>query len=678
MPDPCRLYRGLRGLADTSAAKVRTTKLRGRDHLVVPVVMLVGDTVIQASNAPAPEYVPAAELADTPGQWDGRPLVSDHPTTGDGSANTPGLYDAAQFGAIFDTVYDAAIPGLRANAYIDVDRAAEIGGDAQSVVTRVQAGELVEVSVGAYVFVEPRIGTLADGTEFQGVWRDLVSNHLAMLPAGVLGACSVEMGCGAPRTAAARWLRANSQQTTVKGGGHVPAQKTKTTKTAGGTSGAAPPARTPPETAYHLSPARATRLSASGISDNDLRDLLRAALGELESDARNVYPSEVYDSSVVYEAWYEDEPAGWQLYEVSYTLDGDGTVTLGDDKRAVKRKTEYVPDDNPVRAARKSSHGNGGFLSRVLATLGITPRARAAAEGGADTQPSDAELRDALWTALFATVPAFDGIWEVRGETVTYSTYPDGEVQIYRRTFTVDAESGNITLNDDTEQGELVQTFRPLDASTGAATPATPTDSNACGCGRSAASTGGQSAPPQEDTQMSDTNTLIGRLAANAACPFDDAQLRAMSAEQVKALDAAFPQAADTSGDKQPADSPPAQTLTPPTTDEPKTVQLSQAEYDDMRAASAAYKRQQDARRSELVTGLSKAQSAYDAAALQAKSLDDLEALATVVGLDAPLSPVSYAGRGLAEPGGADASIYDTPDTYGLRAAQTAAAAGGN
>lgn len=189
--------RSLRGRVEV--ARVRTASLRGRQHLVVPVIMLVGDSVIQASNAPGPELVPSDVLAAMPQQWNGRPLVANHPTTNGGSANSPALFASAQFGAIWNTTYRAG--KLLADAYIDVARAEELGGDAAEVVRRLRAGELVDVSVGAMVYTVPQQGRTAAGETYVAVWQALDSDHLALLPSGVSGACSLDLGCGAPRAA---------------------------------------------------------------------------------------------------------------------------------------------------------------------------------------------------------------------------------------------------------------------------------------------------------------------------------------------------------------------------------------------------------------------------------------------------------------------------------------------
>ncbi len=77
----------LRGAVD--AAQIRTAVYRDVEHMLVPLVMMVGDIVVHPLNAPGPEFVPAEELARVPGGWNGRPVLPDHPSGGRATANEP-------------------------------------------------------------------------------------------------------------------------------------------------------------------------------------------------------------------------------------------------------------------------------------------------------------------------------------------------------------------------------------------------------------------------------------------------------------------------------------------------------------------------------------------------------------------------------------------------------------
>jgi len=194
-----RRFVGMTGVADTQ--HLRTATLHGRNHLVVPVVALVGDAVVRPMNSLGAEFVPASTLAETPSGWNGRPVVADHPDGGRSSANTPEALQRLSFGQMFNTRY---LKGrLITEAWIDETRAREVGRDAIRVCERVKAKQMVEVSVGCFITPEERRGTSPSGHAYDFIWRSIVPDHLAMLPEGIAGACSIEMGCGAPRAARA-------------------------------------------------------------------------------------------------------------------------------------------------------------------------------------------------------------------------------------------------------------------------------------------------------------------------------------------------------------------------------------------------------------------------------------------------------------------------------------------
>jgi hypothetical protein len=173
-----------------------TGRLRtARDgHLIVGCVALVGDVVIRAINANAPEFVPLSALAAAPHKWNTKPVVIDHPTENGKqiSANHPRVLEAQGVG----TIANARIADgqLRVELHIDEVRAARAG--AGRLLERLHAGEKLEVSVGCFVKTEPRSGTYG-GKPYEEVWRHVEPDHIALLSAGI-GACSVrEHGCGA-------------------------------------------------------------------------------------------------------------------------------------------------------------------------------------------------------------------------------------------------------------------------------------------------------------------------------------------------------------------------------------------------------------------------------------------------------------------------------------------------
>jgi len=175
----------------------RTASLHGRDHIVVPIIALM-EGVIRPVNGVGNEFVPADEIAKALQAWNGRPIMPDHPRTADGhvSANHPDVI-AQSFGQVFNARFENN--KLLMDAYIDPEKAKEVGASAQ--LDKILAGDAAEVSVGVYVAAEKRKGNFA-GKPFDVIWHQIVPDHLAILPAGTRGACSVEMGCGTNRAAA--------------------------------------------------------------------------------------------------------------------------------------------------------------------------------------------------------------------------------------------------------------------------------------------------------------------------------------------------------------------------------------------------------------------------------------------------------------------------------------------
>lgn len=179
-----------------ATGKARRETFDGREHLVVPVIALM-EGVIHAVNAETPEFVPFAALASTPVSWNGRPVVLGHPAE-DGkqiAANSPKVLESQALG----TVFNARMDGKRlvCEAWIDIAKAKKIG--AEKMLVALESGEMVEVSIGAFVQTKDEIGTF--GTKpYKARWMTIAPEHLAMLPGG-RGACSIEMGCGACRNA---------------------------------------------------------------------------------------------------------------------------------------------------------------------------------------------------------------------------------------------------------------------------------------------------------------------------------------------------------------------------------------------------------------------------------------------------------------------------------------------
>lgn len=282
-------------------ASIRNDVYEGRDYIVAPVVMMVGNAVIRSMGSRGPEYVPLTELMRAPDGWNGRPVVLNHPVNSNGGpelANSPKILEANRFGYIF---HAAVVNGkLTAEMWLDPARAKEVGHDAIRFVERVQAGEIADVSVGALVAVEETSGTTASGQKYEYIWHDLVPDHLAALPEGVPGACSVELGCGTPRAAAQ-----------------------------------ATPVEVPIMNMFQQLLAMAASPD-KGESDSETRGMLSNALRAVEPGFDSVYEVYPASSTVIYLTCPEDKYL-WKRRK--YSTNADGTATLGDAEEVLPRTT---------------------------------------------------------------------------------------------------------------------------------------------------------------------------------------------------------------------------------------------------------------------------------------------------------------------------------------------------
>jgi hypothetical protein len=305
----------LRGALDGS---LRTATYRGRQHTVVPVVALVAG-VVHAVNAKQPELVTAEELARTFAAWNGQPAMLDHPERNGlkVSANDPEILDEGQVGQVFN----AAMKGdrLTMEAYLDPARMDVVGEKARSLLATLEAGGTVEVSVGAFITIEPSEGE-HNGQRYTGTWRDIVPDHLALLPDGTRGACSVDAGCGA---GVARAAASGRQLVTAEG------------DTMKGLTG-----RSLRERLASLLTFRTDAGAVEDMSDSDVRRALDSALRATEPaylGVESVFPT---DNTVIYAVAPEDKV---QFFKRTYALSDAKEISFDGERVEVEPITRYEP-----------------------------------------------------------------------------------------------------------------------------------------------------------------------------------------------------------------------------------------------------------------------------------------------------------------------------------------------
>lgn len=279
---------------------VRHDTMEGRDHLVIPMVILT-EGVHNGSEGPL--YYPPEELGKTPMVWNHKPLVVYHPEIdGKGvSACDPVILTARKVGVMMNTKFEGG--RLKSEAWIEPDRANAID---KRVLEAVQNNEMMEVSTGVFVDAEMKTGEWNKET-YSGIARNYRPDHLAILP-DMVGACSIADGAG---------LLRNQEDPKKK--------------------------RHPGASA--LRKVFDSMMSQMGITQNEMsfdntRENLCRALGEkLGTTGANYmgpwpYVADVYSNFFIYE--YDGK-----LWRLGYTA-ADTGITLSEDKPVeVQRVTEY-------------------------------------------------------------------------------------------------------------------------------------------------------------------------------------------------------------------------------------------------------------------------------------------------------------------------------------------------
>lgn len=351
------MYKALRG---QTSGKTETKTLLGKEYLVVPVVAMI-EGVRFGANQSSGELGLAAEFGKFTEGWNTSPVVLSHPQI-DGefvSAGSPTVLEDYFLGEIFHTKLEDK--KLHMEAWLDV-QTKEKGGDFARVFERIEAGETIEVSVGFFTEVEEKTGKL-NGQSYTGIWRNIVPDHLAFLKEGEIGACSVEDGCGSPRTNKAKGAIMSTKGQAGRKAADLMGDKKKKAK-----------AYAKPETQSEEgscscqnkdmvavltsintqteAPEFADRAEVRALmtqnfiaqeipSDLLSSDIIRALAEKLSDTCDWPFVLGYTNDYVVYEAYQESD--GWQLYRQNFSISADGEVTFTADPEEVRLITKIVP-----------------------------------------------------------------------------------------------------------------------------------------------------------------------------------------------------------------------------------------------------------------------------------------------------------------------------------------------
>lgn len=168
----------------------RVEMLDGREHLVVPMVMIT-EGVWEGSDGPL--FYHGDDLKGTSSVWNHKPVVIYHPEiNGVGvTACDPVILNKQGVGLILNSKYDSK-NRLKAEAWLDT---AKLKAVDERVLTLLEKGEPINVSTGLFVDLVPVKNGDFKGKKYEVQAKNFRPDHLAILP-DKKGACSLEDGAG--------------------------------------------------------------------------------------------------------------------------------------------------------------------------------------------------------------------------------------------------------------------------------------------------------------------------------------------------------------------------------------------------------------------------------------------------------------------------------------------------
>jgi len=666
-------YVELRSMADGSL--LRTATFNNVDHIVVPIVTAVGDNVWWPANAPTPEFVPASVLAAHAFSRNNRPIVMGHPKSGGDyvSANDPKIIEECGFGQMFASQFENG--RIKVEAWLDPAKAEKVGSDAVAVCERLQSGEQVEVSEGDYVVTRIEKGEFG-GKPYGAVWISAVSDHLAMLAEGDVGACSNEMGCGGPRVAV---LRASDGKDDKWAFGVPTAGATISTSAlhTAALSQARRPSFTGTESVRWSKPSFADYIKYLDSSSEPPKTVAQCSSELKEKIAVHTLLGDPSASSFADLSLFPVvNPANDKLNEraLRAVLSGRGSASVSDvalaSAQEIARRllnSEFSAsivtsqEGRIVMGQRKDS-----LFKRMLASIRASM--------------SNNDLRWQLYKAVSKLEPGVEYVEDEDVDTgifryvviVRYGDYwmDDSviEYHYFQRTFTIDGDN-NVTVNDDRVEYVYDENsaWKPLNE----VFADTPEMTANCECKHK----GDDNMKPTVSQAQKD---LVSRLITSSGSPFEESDrstLESMSEDKLGALADAYKEA-EKVAENPAAPIAEASTVTASAAS-PAAGQrvLTEAEYLSLKSAADAFQRQQERHRANLVTSLKAAcGSAFTEADLNGLDTPVLEKLAASHHVDMPAT-VDFSVRGIPTSGlslsEADKLKAHKPsDTWGLALAK--------
>jgi hypothetical protein len=330
-----------------SLGEIRYGTYQSEEHIIIPVVSQVGDTIVSAVNGPGPELIPSSVLSLYPEQRNGRPIVMGHPQVNNEyvfANSSTEVLESYSYGIWMNNYYDEENKRIKGELWLSKSKAEKLPNNLSSyaldVIDRVSNGKTIEVSEGNWVISE-KIDGVYNGQSYIGIWRLALTDHIATLKSNEKGACGVTShGCGAGPYVMEGRLEDKLDNVIDRNINLQYGDKMMGNKVVSNIR----------------SFIRSLSLNSEHKSDNNLRtesylmdiwSALYSAIQKVEPGFSYIDDIEVDNKLVIYaistiegDRYYT--PSEITLYERSYTIDENNKVTLSADRNEVVYVKNYV------------------------------------------------------------------------------------------------------------------------------------------------------------------------------------------------------------------------------------------------------------------------------------------------------------------------------------------------
>lgn len=350
-------------------------RMDGVDYLVAPTILIfegVWNNFLYTED----------ELAKFTQSWCGRPIVaanagSDHPRDANGNpitANTPEIIEECEVGILLNVRWDETVKALKGESWIDV---LKCKAKAPETLEAIHANKDIDVSTGLFTECDMVPGEFGDKA-YAGTLRNYRPDHLALLP-NATGACSWEDGAGLARNARGDGQGTGGAKQGDGGTGTCECPECGATAAhdrgtpcadmkcsecgasmVGATADTNKKAGVLQRLTRKISSMFANELSHQDIN-TELTGLVRAqvSLGIMDY----VWVREVFDKEFIYEI--DTNAQGLTLFRQAYAIAADEKVMLVGDAVAVKEVIEFVPvTENSAGDDNKGTPNQGVAINK--------------------------------------------------------------------------------------------------------------------------------------------------------------------------------------------------------------------------------------------------------------------------------------------------------------------------